>query len=424
MTTQRRKFLKSIAGWTTCALVPAGSRAALLDATKRPGAWVPGTLEIHHLDTGRGNATLILGPDGSSFLIDSGEAHSAENLMSPARPDASRRAGEWIARYVRRHLARASRSSLDVLLLTHLHGDHVGQVVDASPRSARGDYRLTGAGDVAEAIRIDELIDRGWPDYDYPAYPVDPSALNYIALARDLARRGTRVERAQAGSMAQLGLRRNPAAFPEYNARILAVNGEVWTGSGESAKHLFPALRGLNTEALPSENMCCAAVRLQYGNFAYYTGGDLTCDTSYGRFPWHDIETPVAYAAGPVSVAVANHHGYFDACGAEAIGMLRPQVWILPTWHTSHPAMNVLAALLSEELYPGKRLVFATGMAAAALAVNDRFAKSLASTDGHVVVRVAPGGRSFRVDVVNAADELDTVVAAFGPYAVASNPPG
>ena len=303
-------------------------------------------------------------------------------------------------------------------MLTHLHGDHVGQVVDSSPRSARGDYQLTGASDVAEAIQIEELIDRGWPDYDYPAYPADPSARNYIALARHLARHGTRVQRAQAGSTSQLRLRRNPTAFSDYNARVLAVNGEVWTGIGESTKKLFPGLAGLSPEALPTENMCCAAVRLQYGNFSYYTGGDLTSDTYYGRFPWHDIETAVADAAGPVSVALANHHGYFDACGPEAIRLLRPQAWVLPTWHASHPATNVLAALLSEDLYPGKRSVFATGMAPAALAVNDRFVHNLASTEGHVVVRVAPGGRSFRIVVVNATDESDTVVSAFGPYSV------
>jgi hypothetical protein len=270
---------------------------------------------------------------------------------------------------------------------------------------------------VAESIRIDELIDRGWPDYDYPVYPADPSALNYIALARDLSHRGTQVQRARAGSTNQLRLRHDPAVFAEYGARVLAVNGEVWTGIGDGTKNQFPPLTGLGTEAMPTENMCCAAVRLQYGNFSYYTGGDLTCDTSYGRFPWHDIETAVAGAAGAVSVAVANHHGYFDACGPDAVRLLRPQVWILPTWHASHPATSVLAALFSKDIYPGERSVFATGMAPAALSVNDRFASSLASSEGHVVVRVAPGGRSFRVDVVNAADESDAVVKTFGPYA-------
>ena len=417
MMVTRRRTLKSIAGWASCALAPIrgawGSRAQRIEPVARGRPWVPGSLEIHHLDTGRGNATLILGPDGTSFLIDAGEAHSAEALMSPARPDLSRGAGEWIARYVRRHLDRVSRSALDVFLLTHLHGDHVGQVAETSPYSKRGSYRLTGAADVAESLPIGDLIDRGWPDYNYPAYPTDPSALNYIALAQDLARRGTRVQRAQTGSASQMGLRHDPASFPEYNARILAVNGEVWTGTGGGTRSLFPPLSSLSSEAMPNENMCCVAVRLRYGDFSYYTGGDLTCDTNYGRYPWQDIETAVARVAGPVSVAAANHHGYYDACGPQAVRLLRPQAWIVPTWHASHPAMNVLAALLSEELCPGKRLVFATGMSQSALAVNDRFAKSLASSEGHVVVRVRPGGRSFSVDVMNAADESDTLVRSW-----------
>ena len=123
--------------------------------------WEPGVLEIHHIDTGRGNSTLILEPDGSLLLIDAGDAHSAEQTMSPARPDASRRAGEWIARYVERQLTRTRSPALDVLLLTHFHGDHVGEVTASSPQSAHGDYRITGAAEVAESIPIRTIIDRG-----------------------------------------------------------------------------------------------------------------------------------------------------------------------------------------------------------------------------------------------------------------------
>jgi glyoxylase-like metal-dependent hydrolase (beta-lactamase superfamily II) len=147
----------------------------------------PVWLEIDHIDTGRGNAALVLGPDGTSLLIDAGEAHSLERTMSPARPDESRRAGEWIARYVRRQLERTSQKKLDVLLLTHLHEDHVGEVTEDSPPSSLGSYRLTGAADVAETIRVNEMLDRGWPDYAYPMPPKDPTSLNYIELARSMA---------------------------------------------------------------------------------------------------------------------------------------------------------------------------------------------------------------------------------------------
>ncbi|HUA92549.1 MAG TPA: MBL fold metallo-hydrolase [Terracidiphilus sp.] len=410
----RREFLASAAAVLAGAALPERLRAQ--DERGMLPGWEPGTLEIHHIDTGRGNATLIVGPDGTTLLIDAGEAHSPERLMSPARPDASRRAGQWVARYVQRQIERIGQSSLNILLLTHLHGDHVGEVVASSPKSQRGNYRLTGAADVAETIEIREWIDRGWPDYDYPAPPRDATSLNAIALARSLAERGTRVQQAKAGSASQLALRNHPALYPQFQARVLAVNGNVWTGEGETSKSCFPSIAGLDGEALPSENMCCIALRIGYGKFHYYAGGDLTCDTSYGRYPWHDFETPVAQIAGPVSVAVADHHGYFDACGPAMVRALQPRAWVIPTWHASHPAMSVLANLFSAELYAGERSVFAVNMTPEALMTTERFSSMLSSSDGHVVVRVPRDGNTFTVHVVNARDERGTVAATFGPF--------
>ncbi len=417
----RREFLKSTACALAAALLPVEGSGSNFseepDEVVEPlPPWEPGVLEIHHIDTGRGNSTLVLCPDGTSILIDAGEAHSPERLMVRARPNATRRAGEWIARYVQRQLGRINRQSLDVMLLTHLHGDHVGEVTAFSPTSTRGPYKLSGAADVAEAIPIDNLMDRGWPDYRYPAPPTDPTSLNYIALARSLAGRGTNVERARAGVLEQLALRRDKTHYPHFNARILAANGVVWTGKNETSKRLFPSLEGLPAAALPTENMCSIAVLLEYGAFRYYTGGDLTCDTDYGRYRWHDIETPVAQLAGPVSVAVANHHGYYDACGPAAVRALQPHVWILPSWHASHPAMNAIANMFSSELYRGERSVFATGITPEALVTNERFLSKLSSSDGHVVVRVPAAGREFTVNVVDAHDESGTVRARFGPF--------
>jgi L-ascorbate metabolism protein UlaG (beta-lactamase superfamily) len=420
---QRREFLKSACGAVIAALWSAESdRPALAAEEKRSGGFLPvwetGVLEIHHIDTGRGNSTLVLGPDGTSLLIDAGEAHSAERTMSPARPNASRRAGEWIARYVQRQLNRIGSDALDLMLLTHLHGDHVGEVTASSPQSKRGNYRLTGTADVAETVPIKEVIDRGWPDYSYPTQPKDATALNYIALVQEMARRGTKVSQARVGSTSQLALRQKASKYPSFHARVLSANGKVWPGEGENATARFPPVEGLSAAAMPTENMCCVALRLQYSGFRYYTGGDLTSDTDYGRFPWHDIETPVAEAAGPVSVAVANHHGYFDACGPSAVRALRPRVWILPTWHVSHPAMSVLANLFSEELYSGERSVFATGMTPEALLTNERFSRLLKSNEGHVVVRVPREGREFTVFVVDSKDERGSVTATFGPFAI------
>jgi hypothetical protein len=82
----------------------------------------------------------------------------------------------------------------------------------------------------------------------------------------------------------------------------------------------------------------------------------------------------------------------------------------------SHPDLGVLANLFSEELDGGDRSVFATGMAPAALLTTERFSGRLSSSDGHVVVRVTPGGSEFLVYVVDARDERGTITASFGPF--------
>jgi hypothetical protein len=268
---------------------------------------------------------------------------------------------------------------------------------------------------VAEFVRVDEIIDRGWPDYNFPAPPRDASALNYIALARSLNGRGARVQKARAGSASQLALRLHPERYPGFGARVLAVNGQVWSGAGETSRSLFPPLEQMAPDALPSENMCSIAMRFDYGKFRYFTGGDLTNDTSYGRYPWHDVESAAAQLSGPVSVAMADHHGYFDACGPAAVRALRPRVWILSTWHGSHPALSTLANFFSRDLYPGDRSVYALDMSPASMLVNDRFTSQLASTDGHVILRVPAGGETFSVYVVDAANEQGAIKAKTGP---------
>jgi hypothetical protein len=40
----------------------------------------------------------------------------------------------------------------------------------------------------------------------------------------------------------------------------------------------------------------------------------------------------------------------------------------------------------------------------------------LRSRNGHVVVRVDPGGSTFRVHILSNEDESDRVIASFGPY--------
>ena len=418
----RRHFLRGSAA-SMALVATARLRAAQMvgvGAEKGAGPsmepWQRGFLDIHHISTGRGNSVLAICPDGTSMMIDAGaKAGSGSDLAAP-RPDDSRRPGEWLGRYVQFHLRTAPKMQIDTFVLTHLHDDHMGTCTAESPLAPTGDYRLTGVSDVAEIVPIHRIIDRGWPDYSYPAPQSEMSALNYIAFVRSSARRGVKVERLRAGSSRQIILQHEPEAFESFRVRNLAVNGEVWTGDGDGTRSLFPPIATLTSRQYPTENACSGALRLEYGGFRYYNGGDLTCDTAFGTQPWMDVESAVARVAGPVSAAALDHHGYYDGTGPEFVRAMRARIWVLQSWHASHPALATLDRLYSPLLYAGERDVLATSLVPAAELADARLSDKMLSQQGHVVIRVAPGGRSYEVMVLDDAEEQGKVKGRFGPY--------
>jgi beta-lactamase superfamily II metal-dependent hydrolase len=386
--------------------------------------WAPGCLDLHHISTGRGNAMLAICPDGTIMLVDAGATPEPLKYSIPPKPDASRRPGEWIGRYVARHIAATGATGIDAFLATHLHNDHIGGWAPDLPQSERGDYLLTGITDLAERVPIRKLIDHGYPDYSYPpksSYAADAQTRltieNYRRYVSHRTAHGEAVERFVAGAGKQLALVHTPEKFPDFHVRNLAVNGEVWTGQGDTTTTRFPAIHTLKPAEYPTENMCSAAIRVQYGRFSYYTGGDLPF-APVGWFDppaWCDIETAVAQVAGPVSVAVANHHGYIDSMSPACVRALRPRAFVIFAWDSAHPTIRPLYNMLSRSLYPEERAIFATATKDENVIATRDLAK-LQSLNGHVVVRVPPGGETFTVEILDNADESDRLLARHGPY--------
>ena len=376
------------------ALVIAGSASNAQDAGTALPAWTPGHLDIHHISTGLGNATFVRLPGGATMLIDAGGA--APIPHADAKPDGSRRPGEWIARYVRA-MVPGPEAAIDVAVLTHFHPDHNG-----------------GIADVAAGIPLRRVIDRGSPGYAYLAPPADNAVFKaYRAFLEQRPR--VPAETAIAGSATQIADR--PGAAHRATVRVVAANDRVWTGQGETARTRFPALDTIAEEAdRPTENMCSVALGVSYGAFSYFTGGDMPGYPVPGGPAWHDLESDVARAIGPTDARQTGHHGSIEVENPFFLATTRSRVIVLPAWAPTHPSADVLKRMLSTRIYPDPRDIFVVQFREVTKASIGARAAQVASDNGHVVIRVDPGGASYRVYVLDNAGETRAVKSVHGPY--------
>jgi len=375
--------------------------------------WTQGYLDIHHINTGKGESSFFMLPDGTTMLVDAGATGRPKPRVTDPRPDGSRTPGEWISRYILHFLQNQPEKKLNHVMLTHFHDDHIGETYPGLKTSKEGDYILTGIIEVGENIPFDKIVDRNWPDYNWPK-PLNESYIqNYISFVKwKVDHKGVKAEQFKVGANDQFPLVNNPKEFPNFEIRNIASNGQVWTGVGNNVRNYFPELETLPQNQYPGENMCSSAFRLSYGKFDYFNGGDITTGAPG---TWQDIETPVGLVTGPVDVCVANHHAYFDAMGVSFIQAVRPQVHIIQVWSPSQPDNSVLARMMSTWTYPGSRDIFATNIMEETRVVSGRV-DNLKSQQGHVVVRVNPGGESYMIYILDDSKENFRVTAIHGPY--------
>jgi len=399
---------------------PLHARDAAPEVGKPLPEWSEGQLDIHHINTGRGDALFFVMPDGTTMMEDfSGKTAERPPFSLPSKPDASRPPGEWVARYVQRALPNGV-NGIDYALISHFHGDHMGAIVEDSPTAKNGAYRLSGITQVAELLPIAKVIDRGWPGYDYPKPIENPTVDNYRKfLDWRIAHAGLKVERFRPGRNDQIALLHEAEKYPQFEIRNIYASGEVWSGTGDETHQVFPDPATLGKDELPDENKLSLVFRISYGKFDYYAGGDLSSvaeETTFDPPAWQDIEPVVARATGPVDVMKANHHGSWDANGIPFLAVLQPRVVVVTSRAEGHPAVNTWKRLTSTKVWPGERDIFVTNVGPATAQTTYNILDLARSSQGHVVVRVENGGASYRVFVLDDSSEGMKVRAVFGPY--------
>jgi hypothetical protein len=221
------------------------------------------------------------------------------------------------------------------------------------------------------------------------------------------------VERIRVGRTDQWAPVNNAAAYPTFEIRTIAANGEVWTGRGLSTVMRFPELQTLDTD-ISWENICSIGIRIRYGRFDFFTGGDMYGIADPGLPSWTDLETPVAQAIGPTDVHVVNMHGSISTENPTFLMTLRSRVIIVPSWSPTHPSQDVMKRIMAPRAYPGPRDVFATVLRdPTRISIGPR-ADQLKGI-GHIVVRVEAGG-TYRVVVVDDSTDALIVKSIHGPY--------
>ncbi|NMC31035.1 MAG: DNA internalization-related competence protein ComEC/Rec2 [Veillonellaceae bacterium] len=191
-------------------------------------AWQqPGPLQVHFIDVGQGDATLVITPHGRSVLIDTGGTPGPQTEFD---------VGE---RVVVPYLRHYGVSTVDCLILTHNHQDHAG-----------------GAAAVANMLGVRQAL------LHVPESDESPAILR---LRRAMRNRGMR----DAADVEKFKV--DGVCFQLYQA-----GNAVSMASGRSVK-----------KQSESENGQSTVVRIEFGRYSFLVTGDLEgeSETRIGKMP-------------------------------------------------------------------------------------------------------------------------------------------
>ena len=238
-------------------------------------------LKIVFIDVEGGAATLIVTPQQESVLIDTGWER-ADGRDALRIQDGARHAG------VRR---------INHLITTHWHLDHYG-----------------GVGRLVKLMPIDHFYDHGIPERSLD----DPANFPRL-IAAYRAAGGDHSQTLKPGD--EIPLRQDSSGgLPRITLRCMAVNGHV------PDEEAHPPVDGCDAHPAhakdTSDNANSLALRLDYGDFSYWAGGDLTWNIE------HRLVCPLN-RIGSVSLYLTDHHGLNQSNNPALVQVLHPRVAVM-----------------------------------------------------------------------------------------------
>ena len=383
--------------------------------------WKPGEFQVHFIYTGVAESMFWILPDGTTMLLDCGDhpAWTRGKLAVWILPNGKRYAGEWIARYVTR--VNPNKTDVDYMMLSHHHDDHggmdgwgAGQPIEWKGQKIwRSGFMLA-----AETLKFRYGFDRGWPKFNDPVPDEqgDTACLPHIrkTIAYLQERDGLEMVPFRVGAINQVAMRRNAAEYPAFKITNICGNGKILCRDG-NVKDLFGWLRGY--KGWFNENCMSLGVMVQYGPFRFYTAGDFAehMKKPDGTRLW--MEDCITPELDPVDVAKMGHHGCYSMAKS-IVSALQARVWTACVWDKVHLPEVTLERLADRSIYPGPRLI-APGVFTPLKRIemaDKPFLADIAPESfeaGHMVLTVAPGGKTYNLAYVTADDESMKVTGAY-----------
>ena len=209
------------------------------------------------------------------------------------------------------------------------------------------------------------------------------------------------MERFQAGTDKQLTLCYNAAKYPSFKIFNYGVNGEYWNGT---------SMVDAYGSAIPYENGACCISLISYGKFDYYTAGDAGGNTK--------MAVPVAKVIGrPIEAMKADHHMSVNCLPKAQMSILKPKVIVTQSFarRTDQPMLETIKDLLDGAYYDTGVSLYFTGVDDVITTPNkDLYGHC--HVNGHVVIRVAPGGGRFWVFQLDDANNIYRIKSVEGPF--------
>ena len=219
------------------------------------------------------------------------------------------------------------------------------------------------------------------------------------------------MEQIDVGKTSQIVLRRNRSKYSNFQIRNIAGNGKVWSGNGDGFINTLPSPEELVAGDF-NENILSIAFEISYGKFNYFCGGDLQYNDK-STHAWKDIETPISKVMNAVDAMKANHHATANCNGESLVNKLVPQTVIIQPWRDVHPNPETIGRFFAAN---SNCNIFSTNMTEANKARLGEQLPKIKSLQGHIVLRVEPGGSRYYVFILDDSNQDYRVKQVFGPY--------